>query len=169
MKLTMLLAAALSATTLLAGNPPAPEKSASEFEKLKGLVGTWQGKDNEGKPVSVSYKLISGESALMETLRSDKHHGEMVTIYHLDGEQLMLTHYCTMNNQPRMRADLSSTDPSTIHFSFMDATNLASPDDPHMHGLIVTVKDKDHFTQEWTMRANGKDGPAKVFSFERKK
>jgi hypothetical protein len=168
MKLLTLLMT-LAGTTLLAANPPGAGKSVEGFDRLKTLVGNWQGKDPEGKPASVSYKLVSAGSALMETLGMEAHKDAMVTMYHLDGDNLMMTHYCSVGNQPRMKADPAGSDANQIAFSFLDATNMASPDDPHMHALLITFKDKNHFSATWTMRAQGKDMPPKVFAFERKK
>ena len=169
MKLTIFFTIlALSLTTLLAGPPPGSGKGTAHLEKLKSLVGEWKGADKDGKPVSVSYKLVSDGKALMETLGMGAHKEDMVTMYHLDGDQLMLTHYCSMGNQPRMR-DVESKDENTIAFSFVDATNLASSDDPHMHKVIFSLKDNDHFAQEWTMRSKGKDAYTAAFEFERVK
>ncbi len=167
MKLTTLvIIVALFGTTLLAGNPPG--KAPAQLDKLKTLVGTWQGKGKDGNPVQVSYKIISGGTALMETLEMGEHKEGMVTLYHLNGDQVMLTHYGVMGNQPRMKA-VSSKDENTLVFSFVDATNLSSPDADHMHKVVFTFKDGDHFTQEWTVRSKGKDAPPFAFDFERVK
>ncbi len=155
------------ASLVLAAAPPG--KGSPDFEKMKSLAGVWQGKDKEGKPIQISYKVISGGTAVMENLEMKGHAEAMVTIYHMDGDHLMMTHYCTMGNQPRMKAEKASSADNAITFSFVDATNLASPDDPHMHGLVITFNDKDHFTQEWTLRANGKDTAPDLFSFVRSK
>ena len=103
--------AALATFSLLTGVGFAVEPMAgvktqpnAGFEKLKPLVGNWQGKSSEGKPVAITYALVSDGSALMETLRAGSE-PEMVTVYYPDGDRLMMTHYCSMHNQPRMRAD----------------------------------------------------------------
>ena len=92
----------------------------------------------------------------------------MTTLYYSDGDQLMLTHYCSLNNQPRMRAGGVKEGDKTVNFSFVDATNLRHPTDVHMHQLTIDVKDHDHFTQTWILSKAGKDVP-KVFVFERVK
>jgi hypothetical protein len=80
----------------------------------------------------------------------------------------MLTHYCSLNNQPRMRAAAVKDGDKTITFTFVDATNLKNPTDVHMRQLAIEVKDHDHITQTWTLSKAGKDVP-KVFTFERVK
>ena len=101
----------------------------------------------------------------METLVSPDH-TDMITMYHQDGAGLLMTHYCSENNQSRMRA--SSTDPKRIAFRYSDATNLSSPDAPRMSGLVVTLKDADNFTQDWTHTAGGKE-MSSTFAYTRKK
>jgi hypothetical protein len=92
---------------------------------------------------------------------------EMVTMFHLDGPVLMVTHYCSAGNQPRMVAG-PSKDPKVIAFTFKDVTNLSSPTAGHMRGLVLTMVDKDHHTEQWTFRQDGKD-QTDTFTFARKK
>lgn len=139
-------------------------KSGPGFEKLKSLVGEWRGKDGEGKVVEASYSLTAGNTAVMETLKMADGLS-MVTIYHPHNEKLMMTHYCILNNQPRMQA---SRDDRSLTFSLVDVTNLPSPSAPHMHKLVLSFPDKDHLKHEWTLRASGQD-KTEVFNFERSK
>ncbi|MCS6319348.1 MAG: hypothetical protein H8K05_16545 [Nitrospira sp.] len=134
---------------------------------LKFLVGEWKGADAEGKGHKISFVLSSGGTSLTETL-TPPDSPPMTTIYYSDGDQLMLTHYCSLNNQPRMRAAAVKEGEKTITFAFVDATNLKNPTDVHMRQLAIEVKDHDHFVQTWTLSKAGKDVP-KVFTFERVK
>ncbi len=52
----------------------AESKPGSKFDKLKSLAGEWEGKSKDGKPVILSYKLVSGDSALVETLQPRRVH-----------------------------------------------------------------------------------------------
>ncbi len=144
------------------GGPPNPG-----FEKLKSLVGDWKGTTAEGSPVRVSYSLISDRSALMETLQPASEPA-MISIYHPDGQRLMMTHYCSSHNQPRMRADAAPPDGRSLTFQVVDVANLASPDAGHMVRLVMRFQDPDHFTQEWTYTAKGQSN-SEVFSYERAK
>lgn len=137
------------------------------FEKLKSLVGEWEGKDTDDKPVLVSYKIVSGGTTVMETLNPSSE-SEMITMYNMDGEQVALTHYCNANNQPRMRTVPNAVGPVELDFVFVGATNLADPGVGHMHRLVFTFQDQDHFTQEWTWRERGKADALKIFRFSRK-
>jgi hypothetical protein len=81
----------------------------------------------------------------------------MISMFNLDGpNRLLLTHYCTMGNQPRMQASVSP-DGKTITFTYVDATNLATPDAGHMQTMVLTLVDDNHHTEEWTFVDHGKE------------
>jgi len=153
--------------------PPAPSapaaKSPASFQQIKSLLGEWEGKLPDGKSASLTYRLVSSGTAVMETMNpSDAQ--DMVTIYYPDGDRLMLTHYCASNNQPRMRTDAGSTDPKQLIFSYVDATNLGGSKEGVMTGLTVTFVDADHFTQTWTWMDKIGGTPSTVtFPYSRKK
>jgi hypothetical protein len=173
-----------------------PAKPAQPgFEKLKTLVGEWtvvdeldaakaedkgaktDTSDKQTKPAgqaegtdasqTISYKLIAAGSVVHETMFVGTPH-EMVTVYHLDGDDLMLTHYCAMGNQPRMKAEKSS-DGSKIVFKFAGGTNLDPAKDGHMHDVTFTFLDANHIQQEWTFYADGKPTKTEKFDLMRKK
>jgi DICT domain-containing protein len=73
-----------------------------------------------------------------------------------------------MGNQPRMKLDGSKSSENTIVYAYVDATNVKSDRDPRMHDLTLTFKDRDHFSQEWTLRIEGKNNTT-VYEFERVK
>jgi len=173
--LGLLGAAALLAVPSLAGSAPAAAAAAPAatapaaspaFEHLKALSGTWTGKAADGKLTRATYEVSSGGSAVVEKLQPE---GEppMVTVYYPDGSQVMLTHYCTLANQPRMRTTQAGSG-NQLEFDFVDATNMKSPADPHMDKVRFTFADADHFAQEWTMKHDGKEMPL-TFHFERTK
>ena len=142
---------------------PAAEQGNAGFEKLKSLVGTWEAPGQSGTPVTVTYKLVSGGSALMEELSV----ADMVTMYYPDGDSVMLTHYCAGNNQPRMRA-AGLAEGSKLNFKFVDVTNEKAAEHGIMKHLNVAFQDADHFTAEWINSKEGAESPM-VMKFTRKK
>src|SRR5262245_4633797 len=85
---------------------PAATKNAG-LEKMKTLVGTWVEADKDGKPTDLVVsviKLTAGGTAVHETLFPGQDH-EMVSLYTVDGADLVMTHYCMLGNQPRMKAN----------------------------------------------------------------
>ena len=138
-----------------------------DFGSLASLVGEWQGKDPEGKPMTASYQWTGSGTTLVETMTKAQK-PMMMTMYHADKSGLMLTHYCKLGNQPRMRADRLEGNAKTLVFNFVDITNLALPTDPHMHKVSFTFQDQDHFTQEWMLSKDGKELPHR-FEYTRAK
>ena len=123
--------------------PAAPQNPG--LERMKKLAGTWVMADKDGKPTDQVVSVIrvtAGGSAVHETLFPGQPH-EMVSIYTCDGADLMLTHYCMLGNQPRMKADPKSP-ANQIHFQFAGGSNLDPAKDMHMHEGTLTFLDDDH-------------------------
>lgn len=140
-------------------------KSAAAFERLISLVGEWEGTAN-GASVKATYTLVSGGTALMERLQPSNE-AEMLTLYTLDGDHLLVTHYCSSGNQPQMKTAAISDLNGVLTFKVYQVTGLKSVDEGHMTALTLTMPDKDHFTQEWTYKEKGHEQPA-LFKFTRK-
>ncbi len=123
--------------------PPAPTNAG--LEKMKKLAGTWLAVDKDGKPtdqVASVIKVTAGGSVVHETLFPGQPH-EMISIYTLDGPDLVMTHYCVLGNQPRMKADPKSP-ANQIRFQFDGGSNLDPKKDKHMHAATLTLVDDDH-------------------------
>jgi hypothetical protein len=134
------------------------------FAQLKSLAGSWEGKSSDGQPLLVSYRETSGGSALMSEIQGDH---SMISLFNLDGSnKLLMTHYCSAGNQPRMQASVSP-DGKIITFTYVDATNLATPDAGHMQSMVLTMLDNDHHTEDWTFIDHGKE-MKKFFDLRRK-
>jgi hypothetical protein len=98
----------------------------------------------------------------------DAHPNEtMMTMYHLDGERLMLTHYCVAKNQPRLVATSFSDDGKTVTFTFLDGTNLPSRDRGHMDKVIIRFVDNNHVISQWSWYQNGKESWMEEIQLER--
>src|ERR1700751_4518316 len=81
----------------------------------------------------------------------------MTSVYHLDGADLRMTHYCSAQNQPRLMASAIDLDHGQITFSSVDITSLRSPTMAHVEGLDVRLLGPDHVTLRFHFKANGKD------------
>lgn len=151
----------VSALCVLVVTARADEKATSvntaRFEALKKLAGDWVEVGKDGKPtdkVVSSFRVTAGGSTVQETLFPGTDH-EMVTMYHLDGSDLLLTHYCMLGNQPRMKAEPGS-ETKRIPFKFVGSTNLKSEDENHMHEATLTLVSDDRFQAEWISCKEGK-------------
>jgi len=131
---------------------------AAGLDKIKKLVGTWVAADDKGQPtdqvVSV-FKVTAGGSAVQETIMPGTGH-EMVSVYHADGKDVVMTHYCALGNQPKMKLDPASKD-NELKFVFAGGTNLDPAKDMHMHEGSIKWTDDDHI--EWSWQGY-KDGQA---------
>ena len=139
--------------------------SALAYEQLHALVGDWEAPLESGKVIRVNYQLMSNNSILVETYRTPSGK-ETLSVYHLGGKHLLLTHYCAQGNQPRLRYDPSSSDARRFVFDFHDATTLPSKKKEHMAHLEVNLVDADHFDQTSTYRA-GKEEETTTLNFAR--
>lgn len=150
--LTTLLAAALTARA----DEKTAATNAQRLEALKKLAGEWVEVGKDGKPTDKlvsTIRVTSAGTAVEETLfqGSDR---EMVTMYHLDGDDLILTHYCSLGNQPRLRAE-PDEDSHRIVFKFVGATNLKSDDEMHIHQATFKLDGANRFQAEWIANKNG--------------
>ena len=141
-----------------------------DFGPLAGLVGTWESQvdmneDGKPEPMTVTYRITGGGSALVETMNPGSDH-EMVTVYTRDGDHFTLTHYCMAGNQPRMRAAAGT--PGKLSFDFVDATGMSSPNESHMHSLVLEFVDANHLRQTWSFYENGAKQHDSIFDLTRK-
>jgi len=152
-----LIRTSLATLTLFAATAMLAQTDAQKsFDQIKALTGSWEGKASNGHSLDVSFSETAGGSAIMSEIHG---HGpeNMVSMFHMDGpNRVLITHYCSAGNQPRMAAT-TSPDGKTITFTFVDATNLASPDAGHMQQLVIAVLDPNHHTEDWTFNDHGKE------------
>lgn len=94
---------------------------AEKFADIAALAGEW---DVQGREtLRIVFEATAGNSVIVERwMRGDRTHS--LTIYHLDGNKLIATHYCPQGNQPRIAAQTSAE--GDIRFAFQDATDLDS-------------------------------------------
>ena len=161
------LFSAIGVMALVAGAASlAADKTKSEeaFDRLASLKGDWKGEQG-GAKISVSYTLTANGSALMEEFRPASG-PVMITMFTVDGDHLIATHYCSAMNQPQMVTSAITDVQKPLTFSLARITGLKSPDDWHNTGLTVIQEDNDHLTQEWTYQSKGKSGKT-VFRYTR--
>jgi hypothetical protein len=151
------------------------------FARLKTLAGTWKGQlvaaqeaakkkehaETHPAESTVTYRLTGAGSALVETMLPGTNH-EMVSVYHLDGPDLRMTHYCAMGNQPRVKLDRVHSRPDHLIFVFDGGSNLNPAKDIHIHGLEVTFHEDGRVTSAWEGYSGGKRAGITAFVMTRK-
>jgi hypothetical protein len=176
-KITSLCASLLMASTLWlnAGDAPQPPsqpqaKAASpEFERMKTLVGTWQGKTDMGQgpvEITIKYRLIAAGSVLEERIAPGTPN-EMVTMYYDKDGKLALTHYCMLGNRPAMA--LKASDAKSLTFDFDCACGINTEKESHMHALVLRFDDADTITSSCKAMIEGKEMPEHPTTFKRVK
>jgi len=144
-----------------------PERLRVLWEPVMGLAGEWEMLDDKGvKSPALSVRVTSGGSVVHEVMFPGANH-EMTNVYHMDGSDLVMTHYCAFGNQPTMRA--TAVKNGEIAFAFDGVTNLRAADETYMGTMTLVIRDKDHMEQTWTSFKAGKAEPPITFKFEKKK
>ena len=147
----------------------APSSAAARLEAMKALAGTWlfhAGGADSKDGGEVVYRVTGAGSVLEERLKAGAP-DEMVTMIHADGSDLVLTHYCVLGNQPRMRCRAPGAKGPLAFVCDGGGTNMASEKDPHMHSVVYEVIDRDHLRSTWTMHEGGKEKETARFELVR--
>ena len=164
--LILMASLVLASMTATAAGPKAEPMSAAEaFSRLKTLAGDWEGDSQMGK-VHLNIQLIAGGTSLVERETGEKM-PEMMTVYYVDGDRLLLTHYCMAGNQPRMQARSFNPETGEVAFEFLDATNLTTPSAGHMHNAKIRIADHDHLVTEWEFYENGQKKMSEAAQYTR--
>jgi hypothetical protein len=186
LKLTAWVALVLIGGVLVAPRPTSGQEKAdvkkggvdakTAFKRIKTLAGTWKGQisgehqkeeeDHHKGEKTVTYKLTGAGSALVETQFPGEPH-EMVSVYHLDGDDLRMTHYCAMGNQPRVKLDRVHSTPDQLIFVFDGGTNLDPQKDTHIHGVTITFHKDGKVDSAWEGYQGGKSAGTTTFALSR--
>jgi hypothetical protein len=150
----------LSTATLAQTAAPASEAQSS-FNRLKSLSGTWDGKvtttppapEIDGTTMHVTLRTTSMGNAVIHEMTSPARKDDPITMFYLENDKLMLTHYCDAGNRPRMTAK-SSPDGKNLDFDFVDV--IGNMQYGHMHHANFTIIDDNHHIEEWTYMAGDK-------------
>jgi hypothetical protein len=161
-----------------AAKPGVDAKTA--FARIKTLAGNWKsqasmepnvehskekGEDHNGE-ASVTYKVTGAGSAFVETQFPGSSH-EMVSVYHMDGDDLRMTHYCAAGNQPRVKLDRANSKPDELIFVFDGGTNFDPQKDHHIHGVKITFHEDGKVTSAWESYMGGKKAATATFLMTR--
>ncbi len=168
-RLTALAALVLFAAAGLAsaGEGGAALDAKAALEKLKSLEGSWHATSpaTGDQQADHEIRVSAAGTVVMETMMAGTDH-EMINMYHLDGDDLVLTHYCAGGNQPTMRLDLAKATATELPFVFTGGTNLPATA-PHIHDAVLTLRDDGTVLSHWTSYAGGEKGEDLVITLRR--
>ena len=159
----------------------APSGSQKAFDKLKTLAGSWEGRVSTVPPqrgmgngvmTDISLRITSRGNAMVHEMKEagtaddPARYDHPVTMFYLDGDRLLLTHYCDAGNRPRMSGKMSA-DGKTVKFEFLDLSG-GTPYG-HMDHAVFAFVDANHHIEEWTYMMPG-DKPVRArFDLQRTK
>ena len=112
------------------------------------------------------FEVSANGSVVMETMMPGTEH-EMINMYHLDGDDLVMTHYCAGGNQPHMRLNAETSTPDALNFDFDGGTNLDPAKDGHIHAGQLIFKGKDQIDSVWVGYNEGKPAGTMTFHLSR--
>jgi len=144
------------------------------FDKMKTLAGSWEGHvttvpqqpDIEGKLMQATLRVTSMGHTLMHEMTGTGRPDDPITMIVVDGDRLLLTHYCDADNRPRMVGRMSP-DGKTVEFEFLDVTgNLKYG---HMQHAVFTIGDANHHSEDWTYLEPGDKSIRAHFDLQRTK
>ena len=141
----------LGCAVTISALPAEQTESSKALDQIKALSGNWSGSfqwtggRNDRGSMNATYYVTGNGSAVVENLMNEST-PVMTSVYHLDGRDLRMTHFCGAQNQPRLKARHIDLGHGAIDFEFVDATNLRSPGAPHVHGLEIRLIDSNHLT-----------------------
>ena len=138
----------------------AQSDAQKSFDKMKTLAGTWEGHvtttppapDMEGRVMHVTLRATSMGNAIVHEMTGAGRPDDPLTMFYVDGDRLLLTHYCDAGNRPRMVGKVSQ-DGKTVEFDFLDIAG--STQYGHMHHAKFTTIDANHHSEEWTYMQPG--------------
>jgi hypothetical protein len=167
--LLIILAGSLGIGVVLsAENGQIDERDA--LERLKTLEGFWRGEGGtiggESNPVVHEFHVSAGGTVVLEIM--DPEGEREVNIYYLDGDDLLMTHYCGGGNQPTLKLERDKASSDMLPFIFSTVTNLEDPaKDRHIHASKLVFVKPDRIESWWTVFKDGREAAVSKFLLER--
>jgi len=141
-------------------------QQAVMLDQLKALAGTWDQIDEKGNLIPGSVFAVSSAGSVVREIMWGGQQHEMTNVYHMDGDSIVMTHYCAAGNQPRLRC--TTAKPGELDFKLDEITNFTSPDQHFMGGLKLTMPDKNTLVATWTNFTKGTPPAPVAFTYKRK-
>lgn len=142
----LLLTGCQSAGVHVASEPD--ETQASAMDLLAQFEGEWEMVDENGETGPGSVFKVTSAGSIVREIMFEGHGHEMTNVYHMDGGQVVCTHYCAVGNQPRMVATVDGS--NSLAFKTDSVSNLLPAQEHYMGELTLTLVDDNTLEQEWT-------------------
>lgn len=109
-------------TTSQPTNAAAPSDAQKAFEQMKTLAGAWQG-TIMNISINLTIRVTSSGTAILHEANTEggRPPNHEITMFYVEGERLLATHYCDGGNRARLEGKMSP-DGKSIEFTFFDVT-----------------------------------------------
>lgn len=145
----------LSSPTL--AEEPGPTNAEAQFAAIAGWEGRWN--VAETSALTIVFEITARGKTVIERWETDNGLHSM-TVYHLNGDKVMATHYCPQGNQPRLESVMS--DPASVVFAFKDVTDL---DEGESHTFTLRYTALEDGTLKRTEVYRSAEGPGQPSSY----
>jgi hypothetical protein len=142
-------------TTSPRNNAAAPSDAQKMFDQMKTLAGSWQG-TIMGISINVTIRPTSSGPAILHEATTDggRPPNHEITMFYVEGDRLLATHYCDGGNRARFEGKMSP-DGKTSEFNFLDVTG--GTQGGLVKHMVFTVIDANKHLVEFTfIRPDGK-------------
>jgi hypothetical protein len=136
-------------------NVAAPSDAQKVFDQMKTLAGTWQG-TIMGISINVTIRVTSSGTAILHEATTDggRPPNHEITMFYVDGNRLLATHYCDGGNRARFEAKMSP-DGKTIEFNFLDVAG-STKGGLVKHMVFTSIDANKHVVEFTFIRPDGK-------------
>ena len=113
---------AVAQTTSQSNNAAAPSDAQKLFDQMKTMAGTWQG-TIMGISINLTIRVTSSGTAILHeaTTGGGRPPDHEITMFYVEGDRLLATHYCDGGNRARLEGKMSA-DGTASEFNFLDVT-----------------------------------------------
>ena len=137
---------------------PTGDEARAVFDRFRSLEGSWRSKSTQGWTQQSTKSVAAKGSVVVSRSRFDGAPNDgMVSTWFMDGDRLLLTHYCEARNQPTLVLSKIENNGRRVTFTFLSGTNMASRDVGHMDSVVYEFLDDDRYTHRWSWYSKGKE------------
>ncbi len=92
---------------------------------------------------------------------------EMMTLYYVQGSDVLATHYCSMGNRPQFKLDSSKSSLKELVFNFDGGSGFDPGKDNYIHDAKLDFGGRDKFDASWAFYSGSEQRGSKDFHLTR--
>ncbi|HEX7331650.1 MAG TPA: hypothetical protein VF290_09120 [Pyrinomonadaceae bacterium] len=141
-------------TTSPPNNAATQSDAQKAFANMKNLAGSWQG-TIMNISINVTIRLTSSGTAILHeaTTAGGGPPNHEITMFYVDGDRLLATHYCDAGNRARFEGKMSP-DGKASEFNFLDVTG-STRGGLVKHMVFTTIDASKHVVEFTFIKPDG--------------